>query len=725
MPANWVVSVRAHLYSTDRQRGVGCGAHPSQKQLEVRGFSLKKLSPAANAFLVFAVLLGVAAADKPRLPERYKKWLDEEVVYIITRVEREVFLKLQTDHERDLFIEAFWKHRDPTPNTPENEFKTEHFRRIDYATHYLGREAPIPGWKTDRGRMYILLGEPQEIQRLQGKLGIYDCEVWFYQGKTDQGLPAGFNLLFFKERGQGMYKLYSPLRDGPQALLSTTTGDPSDYTSAYQSLTDIDPELADVSMSLIPGEETNPMGRPSMTSDLLIQQIETLPTRAVEDRYARKFLEYKDLVEVEYSANYLDSDNLVKVFREPSGQYFVHYAIEPQRLSVNQYESKMYTALKVDGRVTTLDGRLVYQYHKSVSLDMPEAQMATLSHSPFNFHDIFPLISGDYRLSVLMKNETSKEFVSFDQAVRIPQKGTAVELTQPVLGYQVTRLDKSPRKIRAFQVGPFQIFCQPGRIFTAKDTLAVAFQVNNLTEDMARTVELKIRFIRDGQTFREITRKPSEYPDLPDALEQVALNDFPPAHYRVQVSVYDSGKLVVTAEDEFDLTYAAAVSRPWFSSRVLPETGDPIYDQITGLQLFNLGRYAEARVVDERAFGRLPDSSGVAANLAQACLALGDYPKAVQVLTPFLGRPQAAQYEIYTLAGEAYLKSHDFAGAVAVLDQAVSHYGINATLLNALGESYLGLGKPAEALAAFERSLQVSPDQPKIKAKVDGLKKKK
>jgi len=356
---------------------------------------------------------------------------------------------------------------------------------------------------------------------------------------------------------------------------------------------------------------------------------------------------------------------------------------------------------------------------------MPEAQMATLSHSPFNFHDVFPLISGDYKLSVLMKNETSKEFVSFDQTVRIPQKGTAVELTQPVLGYKVTRVDQSPRKIRAFQVGPFQIFCQPGRIFTAKDTLAVAFQVNNLTEDMARTVELKIRIIKDDQTFREITRKPSEFPDLPNALEEIPLADFPPAHYKVQISLFSAGSEVVTAEDEFDLTFATAVSRPWFSSRVLPEAGDPIYDQITGLQLFNLSRYAEARVFDERALGRLPDSPDVAANLAQACLALGDYPRAVQVLTPFLGRPQAAPYEIYTLAGEAYLKSGDFTGAVAVLNQAVSHYGINAALLNALGESYLGLGKPAEALAAFEKSLQISPDQPKIKNKVDELKKKK
>ena len=91
--------------------------------------------------LVFLILVAAAcltlvsegAAQKTKLPDPYKKWLDEEVVHIIVPLEREVFLKLTTDRERDLFIDAFWKHRDPTPNMPENEFKIEHYRRINYA----------------------------------------------------------------------------------------------------------------------------------------------------------------------------------------------------------------------------------------------------------------------------------------------------------------------------------------------------------------------------------------------------------------------------------------------------------------------------------------------------------------------------------------------------------------------------------------------------------------
>jgi GWxTD domain-containing protein len=689
---------------------------------------------AGAALALLPVILAVAQADQPHLSERYRKWLEEDVATIIRPVERDVFLKLGTDRERDLFIEAFWKHRDPTPDSPENEFKTEHYNRIAYANQYLGRDAPVPGWKTDRGRMYILLGAPDEIQRIMGKSTVCDCEVWFYQGKTELGLPPGFYLLFFKEHGQGMFRLYSPVRDGPQALLVGVSTAPGDYQKAYQALYDIDPSLAGIAMNLVPGESAGGMGRPSMSSDLLIQRIETLPARTVKDSYARKFLEYKDLVEVEYSANYLDADSLFKVFREPSGQYFVHYAIEPRRLSVNQYGTKMSTTLRINGRVTTLDGRTVYQYDKTVPVDLPEARLAELSRSPFDLHDILPLVGGDFRLSVLVKNEASKEFVSVEQAVRVPSEAPVVQMTQPVLGYKVKRVDAAEeRRIRAFRVGPYQVFCQPGRVFTAGDTLAIVFQIFGLPTDRARSVQVRLAFLKDDAPFREITRSPAEFPDLPDCLEEIPLAGFPPAHYRVKVALLDAGAEVAAAGEEFDLTFAASVGRPWTSSRVLPEWGHPIYDQVIGIQLFNLGRAGDALAFLERAYRASPDSLAAAYGLARAHMALAEYPKALQVLSPFISRSERTPseafvvsdlYGIYLLAGEAYRRTGDFGRAIEVLDRALNRFGVNAVLLNAIGESYLGLGKPSEALAAFEKSLQLSPDQPEVRKKAEELKKK-
>lgn len=693
--------------------------------VERRETFIKKMWSAVVIPVAWVLVLSAASAEQVKLSERYQKWLDEEVVYIITSMERDVFLKLQTDRERDLFIAAFWNHRDPTPNSPANEFKTEHFRRIAYANQYLGREGAVPGWKTDRGRMYILLGEPLEIERYAGKSGIFDCESWFYQGKTDLGLPLAFNLLFYKEHGQGVYKLYSPVRDGPQALLANYVGAANDFEMAYNALYDIDANLAMIARSLVRGESTEAAFRPSMASDVLIQRIETLPSRTVQERYARKFLEYKDIVEVEYSANYIDSDSLIKVFREEPGLCFVHCTIEPQRLSVNQYEGKTYTTLKINGRATTLDGRLVYQYDKTVAIEMPEAQMAELSRAPFNLHDVFPLVPGDYQLSILVKNEVSKEFWSVERSIRIPRSGRGVQMMQPLLGYKVSRTDASSRKIRAFQVGPYQVSCQPGRIFTAQDTLAVVFQLNELSANLVQNGRVRIAFLKDDQVFREITRTPSEYPDLPTALEKIPLAGFPPAHYQVRVSLFDGSTEVVTAAEEFDLTFAPSVGRPWYSSRVLPEPGNPIYSQISGTQLLNLGRYDEARTFLELANERKPGSQETAYNLARVYVALSEFQKASQAIAPFIGQPQGVKYEMYMLAADVFTKLGQFAKAVEVLDLAVSHYGVNASVLNALGKSYLALGKLSEAAAAFEKSLELSPEQPEVRRKVEELKKKK
>ena len=102
-----------------------------------------------------------AKALKIELSKTYRKWLDEDVRWIITDEERSTFMQLSNDEERDQFIEAFWQRRDPTPDTEENEYKEEHYRRIAYANEHFA--AGIPGWKSDRGHMYIVFGPPDEI----------------------------------------------------------------------------------------------------------------------------------------------------------------------------------------------------------------------------------------------------------------------------------------------------------------------------------------------------------------------------------------------------------------------------------------------------------------------------------------------------------------------------------------------------------------------------------
>src|SRR5512136_3133698 len=138
-----------------------------------------------------------AAAQKVSVKDltpRYRTWLEEEVVYIISPKEKSVFLQLANDREREMFITAFWKARDPNPNTEENEFKDEHYKRIEYANKTFGRGLAAGGWRSDMGRVYITLGEPRDIARYESETNLYPLQIWFYSGVEGAGLPNAFNV---------------------------------------------------------------------------------------------------------------------------------------------------------------------------------------------------------------------------------------------------------------------------------------------------------------------------------------------------------------------------------------------------------------------------------------------------------------------------------------------------------------------------------------------------
>lgn len=686
---------------------------------------MKKVSLILAVFIVSLSLNAATDQKSKNLPPSSKKWLEEDVGYIIAPAEREVFLKLQTDRERDLFIEAFWKHRDPTAATPENEFKKEHYRRINYANHFFGRGTPKPGWKTDRGRVYIILGEPNDTQRFEGKTSVYPTEVWFYQGKASLGLPPGFHLVFFQQGGMGEYKLYSPLKDGPQALLTSYYGDPMDYLKAYQQLKELEVDLAEVSLTLIPGESWEMLGRPSMSSDILIQNIETVPIRQIEDKYAKKFLEYKDIVEVEYTANYIDSDSLIKAFRVPSGMYFVHYGIEPKRLSVSQYEKKYHTNLKLNGKVASMDGKIIYQFEKNISLDFDEENMRSVSRQSFIIHDMFPLIPGNYKFSVLLRNEVSKEFTSLEEDLIIPQNEKALQMTPLILGYRLSKSQSRQNKLRPFELGHYQIYFQPNRIFLRTDTLVLAFQTQGLSEELKRQGVIRFSFVKSGEVLRTTDKKITEFTELPDVVEQFPLQDFPPAHYKAEVSLFDEGKELLLETEEFDLTPLESIPRPWVYSKILPEPGDPLYSYIIGTQLFNSGKLDEAKAALEKAYQKRPDNADFALTLAQAYLELNEFNKIEQVLLPFLNQPELPKYEVFFILGRAYQNTGNFLKAIEVFAKAISHYGLNIHLLNAVGECHFKLGELSEAQAAWKKSLEIYPNQPQVKKILEALKEKK
>ena len=654
------------------------------------------------------------------LPPRFQKWLEEEVVYIISPVEKEVFLQLQTDRERELFIEAFWNHRDPTPGTPKNEFREEHYQRVNYANRYLGRGVPKPGWKTDRGRMYIVLGEPRDIDRITGETELYNNETWFYQGLTKFGLPAAFNLVFYQKEGFGEYILYSPTIDGPQALMTSYFGDRANYLEAFQALRKINPTLARTSLSLIPGEDAR-FGRPSLASDILIQQISTVPQKQFKDNYAEKFLMYKDVVEVEYTANYINNDSLVRVIKGTSGMYFVHYAVELLKFSVHLFQDKYSTNLKINGKVSDLEGNTIYQYEGSIPVELDETQIKNITHRPFSLYDMFPLLPGNYRLSILVKNEVSKEFTSLEKDITVPE-GKALQMSALLLGYRTETVSPESNKPKPFKMGLHQIHCQPKDIFHPQDKLFLGFQVTGLSPSLEQRGVLKFEFFKDSVQFLSRTKKVSDYQDRMNFKEEFVLQEFPPGYYRIKVSLWDQDQEVLSERENFEVTSAAGLPRPWVYSRTLLPPDDPAYAFILGGQFFQKGKMQQARIQLEKAYHQRPDSINFALNLALVYLRLEEFKRIKDILLPF-SESLEANYDVYFLLGLAHQALGEFSQAISLYDKAVSHFGINFILLNSLGECYYRLGELDEALGAWEKSLEINPNQPEIEKKVKAIKK--
>ena len=146
----------------------------------------------------------------------YKKWMEEDVNYIITNEERRAFKALKTDEERDQFIEGFWLRRDPDPDTPENEYREEYFERIQYANERFA--SGIPGWKTDRGRIYIMFGKPDQIESHPaggaynrpsweggGSTTTYPFENWWY--RYIEGIGSDIEIEFVDPSGTGEYRI--------------------------------------------------------------------------------------------------------------------------------------------------------------------------------------------------------------------------------------------------------------------------------------------------------------------------------------------------------------------------------------------------------------------------------------------------------------------------------------------------------------------------------------
>ena len=665
----------------------------------------------------------VPAQAKIGLPERFRKWLDEEVVYIITSHERDVFLHLQTDKERDMFIEALWKQRDPTPETPRNEFREEHYQRLKYANEIYGRSSSVPGWMTDRGRTYIILGPPKTVESFSDVQNVYPVEIWSYLGDPSVGLPTAFNVIFFKRNGIGDYIFYSPSQDGPESLLTDAFISGEDPEKAYQTLKKYEPNLAFQVLSLIPGERPY-AGSVSLASTKLMATIFDSPQKKVEDSYADAILKYKDFIDVEYTANYVPCDATLQVIRDESGVFAVHYSIEPGKITVEDAGGKYDVRFQVTGRVSDEAGRTITQFDRDFPFTLTPDALQAVRVQTISLQDMFPMSPGSYTLDLLLKNTASKEFSSAGRKFVVPEEPAAPMMSPLLLAYKAETAAGDQKERVPFRTGREQILCQSRKSFGAKDTLVLFFQVYGMTDELRAGGSIRFAFLREDKPFSVRTRKISGRGRDADFVETQELAEFPPGYYQVAVSLVDpQGREVAARKENFEVTTLPTFPRPMVISKVLPPLKREDYLYETGLQYDRKGDVAEAGTRLSEAYAIAPQRVDLAVAYGLVLFRKGDFKRTKEVLLPFAGG-QEPPADVLSLVGQSCHALGQFQEAITHYAAYLSRYGMNIDILNYLGTCYYQLGNREEALKAWTKSLELSPDQEKIKNLVESLKKK-
>jgi predicted negative regulator of RcsB-dependent stress response len=593
---------------------------------------------------------------------------------------------------------------------------------------------------TDRGRYYILLGAPRNRQNFDGSDAVYPSELWFYDNPDLKryGLPPFFSLLFFRRHGAGELEIYSPVLDGPQALLTGTDTKSSDYRQdierAYNKLSEVDPELAQASLSFRTDDgDTAQFSGISFGTMELMDQIVKVPFHGLDTSYAEKLDFERGAVESDYLFKYVASVGAIDVLEGDGGVSFVHWVIEvaPENIAfVLDQESGVYgSAFIVSVEATLRDDPnvVVIQSRNESFVQLKESESASL-HRPFAYTGMTPLVPGAYNFRVILRNracpsrvekECRKSYTLLDKEVDVPAE-TGKALRGLLLGYGST-LRRGAPLYRAYRLGSVEILPNPSGVFAIGETMTVA--VAHAAPETSN-IRLVVESQEPGGGTMIDQRVSLKDRIASPLIQELSLEKFQGGRFILRCDLVDEkGSVSEQASAPFSVSPRTAIPRP-LSRASAPQ----VRPEIPGLVSSMLGEQYLARNETEKARERferaLTENAklGLAREqLARIAIQEGDYEKVLTLLEPVYAEVKD-RYEVLAPLGEAYFRKGDFARAAELLEKALPLRRPQPSLLNALAGSQYRLQNPARALELLEQSLSLDPDQEDVRELVDKLK---
>ncbi len=663
------------------------------------------------------------------LPQKYRDFLNL-TTYIMHSKEKNAFLELTNDRERDAFIEMFWRIRDPTSGTAENEYKDEHIKRFMYANRQFRRGSPREGWMTDQGKFYIILGPPVSIDRYPSSAGLYPCEVWSYYGESEKRLPPHFVLVFFQRSGSGEYKLYDPVSDGPASLL-VRGGDYAheDYKALHKKIQELAPALATASLSLIPGEI--PYGfRPSPRNTILMANIVESPKRNVNTSYATHFLSLRGVVSTEHMTNIVESETITALIPDPIvGINFVHFSMVPQTISVDYYEQNdqyfCNFTLNVSLRV---EDDIVFQYTKEFPLYFNPEDLDRIRANGISIEDSFPVVEGKFKLTILLQNSIGKEFSIFEREISVLESSGSPQIVGPFFGYGFQ--DYQSNIHIPFKIVSKKLIVDPKNTFSSRDEVSFLFDVVNVSQSLWKDGQIRVLINglkKKDPVHKSLTLKLSDYPynEIMNIPHSIPAKEFSPDYYEMRVQLVSKDEETIDEKKkEFIISPEEALSHPITRAKIFPHSDNFLLFYMRAHQYKKLNDLEKAEAAYEKAFSLKPDYKKGLIEYANFLFGVKKFDKSLELIESIKDDDQL-RFDYYLVKGRALMGMEEFKEAIDNLIKGNQIYNSDTGLLNSLGICYYRTGQKERALEVLRASLNLNSAQKDVKRLIEEIEKSK
>lgn len=477
----------------------------------------------------------------------FKDWLAEDVAYIITDEEKRAFKKLATNEEREKFIEDFWRKRDPDPDTEVNEYLEEHYERVAYANQHFA--SGIPGWKTDRGRIYIVYGPPHErethptggsYQRPSyhggGSTTTYPFEVWFYRYLP--GVGSGIEIEFVDPTGTGEYRIARSPEEKDALLNIPGAGLTLNESLGLSSKADRIAGLGSYGYSG-PGarEQDSPftrmqlitdLSRPPKVNELLENSLVTVSRGIVEDES-------------------LNVSTKVDFFRASDERVMTALTVQTENedLTFKDVGGVQVARLNIYGRVTSVNGRRVTSFEDPVTTTATVEELTGMKDRKSAYQRVLPLSPGTYKVDLLVRDINSGAQILKQVGFTVPKfEPEKLASSSLVLAVKLEALnDQLPGM---FSIGPYKVLPNVSGVFKRGQEVGIYMQIYNAGIDQTTLrPSIDVEYVLTDKSGKEILKQNEDWRGLSDSGQRLTLARLLPTtqlatgEYTVMIRVRD------------------------------------------------------------------------------------------------------------------------------------------------------------------------------------------